>query len=439
MTKKVFSVLLAVVLVVTLCGCGENANTGVQVTAKSTTTITSNDMQTTTSTATTTEKEEITSTTTTVVTTIDEKAVEEEYKSTCETISFKDLARNPDSYIGKTFAFTGKVIQVLEPEQGEEVTLRINVTKDKYGYWDDTIIAAVDIPKGADRILEDDIITIYGDCAGLYTYESVFGQNISLPAILIRYYNLVDSDYEYNEEATAQTVQSTQATVINPPVSTTVAITTTTTAVATTPPVTTEVSTTIASSTHTIGEQNSLKKAKQYIEYMPFSCDGLIGQLEYEGYSNSEATYGANNCGANWNEQAVKKAETYLSTMAFSYNGLIGQLEYDKFTHVQAVYGTDNCGADWNEQATKKAKTYLDVMAFSFNGLVGQLEYDEFTHEQAVYGVEHCGADWNEQAAKKAKTYLDIMTFSKDGLIGQLEYDGFTHEQAVYGVEANGY
>lgn len=200
MTKRIFSALLAVVLAVGACGCAQsNAGTDLQITTQSTPEATISKAQTTTV-ATTTEKEKITSTSTTTVTTIDEKAVEEEYKSTCETISFKDLARNPDSYIGKVFTFTGKVIQVLEPEQGEEVTMRINVTKDEYGYWEDTIIAAVKIPKEADRILEDDIITIYGDCAGLYTYESVFGQNISLPAILIRYYNLVDSENENNTE-----------------------------------------------------------------------------------------------------------------------------------------------------------------------------------------------------------------------------------------------
>ena len=136
---------------------------------------------------------------------------------------------------------------------------------------------------------------------------------------------------------------------------------------------------------------------------------------------------------------ALKAAKNYLRVMAFSYQGLIQQLEYEGYSHDEAVYGADNCGADWNEQALKSSQNYLSVMPFSYNGLIKQLEYDKYTTEQATYGANNCGANWNEQAVKKAKSYLDIMSFSRDSLIRQLEYDGFTHEQAVYGAEANGY
>jgi len=143
--------------------------------------------------------------------------------------------------------------------------------------------------------------------------------------------------------------------------------------------------------TATTGERNALKKAQSYINSIPFSHDGLIEQLEYNGFSNAEATYGADNVGADWNDQALKKALSYIDTMPFSYTGLIEQLEYNKFTHEQALYGADNCGADWNEQAAKKAKSYLDIMAFSRDGLIEQLEYNGFTHDQAVYGVTQNG------------------------------------------------
>jgi len=88
---------------------------------------------------------------------------------------------------------------------------------------------------------------------------------------------------------------------------------------------------------------------------------------------------------------ALKKATSYLNFMAFSREGLIAQVEYDQFTHADAVYAADNCGANWNEQAAKKAKEYLNFMAFSRDGLIAQLEYDQFTHQQAVYGVNANG------------------------------------------------
>lgn len=90
-------------------------------------------------------------------------------------------------------------------------------------------------------------------------------------------------------------------------------------------------------------------------------------------------------------KNALSKAKAYLSFSAFSYKGLINQLEYDKFSHEDAVYAAENCGADWSEQAAKKAKAYLDFSSFSREGLIKQLEYEGFTHEQAVYGVEANG------------------------------------------------
>lgn len=89
------------------------------------------------------------------------------------------------------------------------------------------------------------------------------------------------------------------------------------------------------------GMRNALQQAKNYLAVMPFSYSGLVEQLEFEGYSHSEAVYGAENCGADWYEQAAKKAEQYLEIMSFSRSGLIDQLEFDGFTHEEAVYGVD--------------------------------------------------------------------------------------------------
>lgn len=100
----------------------------------------------------------------------------------------------------------------------------------------------------------------------------------------------------------------------------------------------------VSSNSLSLEEQNALKAAKSYIDSMPFSYTELIEQLEYEGYSNSAATYGADNCGADWYEQAKLSAQSYLESMAFSKQGLIEQLEYEGFTHDQAVYGVEANG-----------------------------------------------------------------------------------------------
>lgn len=97
-------------------------------------------------------------------------------------------------------------------------------------------------------------------------------------------------------------------------------------------------------SSETISQKNAVKKAKSYLGYSAFSHDGLVAQLEYEQFSHADAVYGANNSGANWDEQAVKKAKQYMGQSAFSRGSLIEQLKYEKFTQEQAEYGASAVG-----------------------------------------------------------------------------------------------
>lgn len=94
----------------------------------------------------------------------------------------------------------------------------------------------------------------------------------------------------------------------------------------------------------TLGEKNALKQTQSYLNYSAFSYSGLIDQLEYEGYSKEEATYAADNCGADWNAQAAKCAASYMKYSAFSRQGLYNQLIYEGFTASQAEYGVNSVG-----------------------------------------------------------------------------------------------
>ena len=92
------------------------------------------------------------------------------------------------------------------------------------------------------------------------------------------------------------------------------------------------------------GKQNALKSAKAYLNTSAFSKKGLISQLKYEGYSDEEANYAVENCGANWKEQAAKSAKAYLQILSFSRSGLIDQLKYEGFTTEEAEYGVSKNG-----------------------------------------------------------------------------------------------
>lgn len=115
-----------------------------------------------------------------------------EYMQLCKEIAYEDLARNPDSYKGEYFKFTGEVIQVME--SGNKATLRVNVTANTIfdtTYYSDTIYVVAALPENGDRILMQDIIEIYGVCDGLYTYVTILGAEMSIPKINAGYWNIV--------------------------------------------------------------------------------------------------------------------------------------------------------------------------------------------------------------------------------------------------------
>ena len=93
-----------------------------------------------------------------------------------------------------------------------------------------------------------------------------------------------------------------------------------------------------------LSRQNALKSARNYISYMAFSKEGLVDQLIYEEYSESDARFAVKNIGVDWMEQATKMAKNYLEYMSFSRDGLIEQLKYEKFTDEEAEHGVSSVG-----------------------------------------------------------------------------------------------
>ncbi len=137
-------------------------------------------------------------------------------------------------------------------------------------------------------------------------------------------------------------------------------------------------------------------------------------------------------------QQAVRSAESYLRYSAFSKEGLIDQLEYEGFSTADAKFAVEHVTVDWKEQAQSSAESYLQYSAFSKKGLIDQLLYEGFTQKQAEYGVKNVEVDWMEQAALSAESYLEYSSFSRSGLIDQLLYEGFSREQAVFGADSVG-
>lgn len=112
-----------------------------------------------------------------------------QYKKQCSTYKYKKIARNPNNYTGQKAKFTGQVVQI-EESWGSDV-IRLNVTKDQYGIWSDTIYVDY-TPKSENesRILEDDIITVYGELSGIKTYTTVLMSDVSIPYLKAQYVDI---------------------------------------------------------------------------------------------------------------------------------------------------------------------------------------------------------------------------------------------------------
>lgn len=94
----------------------------------------------------------------------------------------------------------------------------------------------------------------------------------------------------------------------------------------------------------TIGQQNAIDSANSYLRLMGFSRSGLIGQLEYEGYSVEDATFAVDALAPDWYAEAAESAQSYLDVMSFSRQGLIDQLLYEGFSPEEAEHGVTAVG-----------------------------------------------------------------------------------------------
>lgn len=93
--------------------------------------------------------------------------------------SYKEILRYPSDYLFKKVQIYGKVLQKLS--SGSKVVLRVG-TSGRWFY--DSVFYVTYSTSNIDiSVIEDDYITIYGRCAGTETYESVMGNEITIPAI----------------------------------------------------------------------------------------------------------------------------------------------------------------------------------------------------------------------------------------------------------------
>lgn len=103
----------------------------------------------------------------------------------CEHVDYESIARYPEKYIDKPITFKGEVVQVVE--NGNDYTLRIDITWNGYFYEDTVWVEYTRKDSDDGRVLEGDILTVYGLGADTKTYSSVLLSQITIPAVKAEY------------------------------------------------------------------------------------------------------------------------------------------------------------------------------------------------------------------------------------------------------------
>lgn len=166
--------------------------------------------------------------------------------------------------------------------------------------------------------------------------------------------------------------------------------------------------------------------------------------VDYEGCTAEEATYAAENCGADWTTQALTAAKYNLNIKNYGFGplSLEKSLQEDGFTAEQITYALENCDPDWKEQALKLAIYHAESTGWSYSNMYRSLmSVYGFSEEEARYGADNCNADWNKAAADHVRIFLKYSdkSYTREEMIREMvDRYGFTEEQAVYGVDQNG-
>ena len=103
--------------------------------------------------------------------------IKETYTYNCTRVNGEDVARNPDNYKGLDISFSGEVFQIIT-EDDNNVEFLLDTGGDN-----GMVYVTYTIPKGSNRILKGDQLTVYGTFYIMKSYTSVLGTEQNVPSI----------------------------------------------------------------------------------------------------------------------------------------------------------------------------------------------------------------------------------------------------------------
>jgi len=93
-------------------------------------------------------------------------------------ITWMQLARTPDDYMGEEVTFVGEVVQVMNGDGYTQFRLAVE------GDYDTILFCEIQDSALSMRLLDRDIVEVHGISIGLVTYDTIMGGSVTIPAIL---------------------------------------------------------------------------------------------------------------------------------------------------------------------------------------------------------------------------------------------------------------
>lgn len=127
----------------------------------------------------------------------EESETSEQFKASCNIVSYDELLRYPEKYEGKRINIKGYVVQTTNYG-----FLHINIIEDESGFSDDRTFLY--LPEDSPRIIEKDIIEVWGFGGGVETYETVLGSENTIPVINAEYITILDKTTSDTESSSSE-------------------------------------------------------------------------------------------------------------------------------------------------------------------------------------------------------------------------------------------
>lgn len=117
---------------------------------------------------------------------------EDEYKTSCAEYNYKDVLRNPDEYVGKRVKITAKVSSVHDKGLLNPVKYYFVYANDEYDMWLGDQYGVFEYREAEDpKILDDDVITVYGEISEPQETKSLIANSQEIFCIDMKYAELI--------------------------------------------------------------------------------------------------------------------------------------------------------------------------------------------------------------------------------------------------------